>query len=67
MRATKLVDNMGGLEYSERLKDLDLPTLAFQRFQGDMVENFKLFHKYERVSVCLTSRFSWVENHLYIS
>ena len=51
MRATALVDHMGGLEYSERLKALDLPTLAFRRFRGDMIETFKHFHKYDRTIV----------------
>ena len=31
MRATKLVDHLGGLDYSERLKRLNLPSLAFPR------------------------------------
>ena len=31
MRATKLVDHMGALDYSERLRALNLPTLAFRQ------------------------------------
>ena len=31
VRATKLVDGLGKLEYSERLKRLNIPTLAFRR------------------------------------
>ena len=34
IRATKLVDHLGNLEYSERLKRLNLPTLAFRRLRG---------------------------------
>ena len=47
-RATKLVDHMNGIEYSERLKILNLPTLSFRRFRGDMIEMYKHFHKYDR-------------------
>ena len=35
---TKLVDGLGKLEYSERLKRLNIPTLAFRRKWGDMIE-----------------------------
>ena len=48
MRATKLVDHMGALDYSERLKAMKLPTLSFRRYRGDMIEVFKHFHKYDR-------------------
>ena len=36
IRATKLVDELGKMEYPERLKRLDLPTLLFRRLRGDM-------------------------------
>ena len=48
MRATKLVDGLGDLEYPERLKRLDLPTLAHRRKRGDMIEMYKHFHIYDR-------------------
>ena len=48
MRATKLVDNMGDLDYSDRLKRLNLPTLAFRRMRGDVIELYKHFRKYDR-------------------
>ena len=48
IRATKLVDGLGALEYSERLKRLNLPTLAFRRLRGDMIEIFKHFHTYDK-------------------
>ena len=50
-RATKLVDNLNDLEYSERLRKLDLPTLAYRRARGDMIELFKHFHSYDRPSL----------------
>ena len=50
MRATKLVDNMGDLEYSERLR-LNLPTLAYRRMRGDVIELYKHFRKYDRAII----------------
>ena len=47
IRATKLVDHMGALDYSERLKAIKLPTLSFCRYRGDMIEVFKHLHKYD--------------------
>ena len=48
IRATKLVDGLGKLEYNERLMKLNLPTLAYRRIRGDMIETFKHFHKYDK-------------------
>ena len=47
IRATKLVDGLGNLEYSERLRRLDLPTLVHRRQRGDMIEVYKHFTKYD--------------------
>ena len=47
-RATKLVNGLGKLSYQERLSKLKLPTLAFRRLRGDMIETYKHFHKYDR-------------------
>ena len=46
-RATKLVDGFGILEYEERLRRLELPTLVHRRALGDMIEVFKHFHLYD--------------------
>jgi hypothetical protein len=43
-RATKLVPSVKNLEYSDRLKRLKLPTLAYRRSRGDMIEAYKLTH-----------------------
>ncbi len=51
MRATKLIDNMKDLDYSERLRRLDLPTLAYRRMRGDVIELYKHFHKYDRAII----------------
>ena len=44
-RASKQVPGMSGLTYTERLKALDLPTLQYRRYRGDMIELYKLFHR----------------------
>ena len=47
IRATELVDGFGKLTYSERLKQLQVPTLAFCRLWGHMIETYKHFHSYD--------------------
>ena len=56
IRATKLVDGLSNLDYSERLKRLDLPTLAYRRARGDLIEVYKHFHTYD--SATLPSTFN---------
>ncbi len=51
-RASKLLPAIKDLSYPDRLKALKLPTLAYRRLRGDMVETFKITHnKYDR-NVC---------------
>ena len=47
-RATKLVPEVRDLPYEQRLSRLKLPTLAYRRARGDMIETYKLFHKYDQ-------------------
>ena len=60
IRATRLVDRFDKMEYQERLKQLNLPTLAYRRLRGDMIETYKHFHKYDSTilppSFCPRSR-----------
>ena len=56
IRATKLVDGLGNLEYTERLKRLNLPTLVYRRLRGDMIELFKHFAKYDRNTISSSFR-----------
>ena len=51
IRATKLVDGIGDLDYPQRLKKLNLPTLAHRRARGDMIEMFKHFNIYYKVTL----------------
>ena len=41
-RATKLIPGFKELTYEQRLRRLKLPTLAYRRLRGDMIEMFKI-------------------------
>ncbi len=43
-RATKTVEGLRNLSYEQRLKRLNLTTLAYRRHRGDMIEVFKIVH-----------------------
>ena len=45
------MDGLGSLEYSERLKILDLPTLVYRRARGDMIEVYKHLQIYDRNTI----------------
>ena len=51
IRATKLVDGMKNMEYSERLKNLNLPTLLYRRECGDLIHVWKHFNTYETSTI----------------
>ena len=48
IRATKLVDGFGSLEYTERLRKLNIPTLVHRRARGAMIELYKHFNVYSK-------------------
>ena len=54
IRATKLVDGISNLDYIHRLKQLNLPSLAFRRKRGDMIEIYKHFHTYDKTTISPT-------------
>ena len=43
-RATKMVPGLANLSYADRLKLLKLPTLAYRRVRGDMINVFKIIY-----------------------
>ena len=43
--ATKKVNGLRYIPYTDRLKYLGLPTLAFRRLRGDMIDTYKILHK----------------------
>lgn len=51
IRATKLVDGLSNLDYPERLRKLELPTLVYRRARGDMIELWKHFHTYDKATL----------------
>ena len=44
--ATKLIRGCKGLPYNERLSWLQLPTLKYRRFRGDMIEVYKILNNF---------------------
>ena len=44
-RATKLTSDVKDFEYPERLRKLKLPTLAYRRLRGDMIQVYKIVHE----------------------
>ena len=46
-RATKIIPGLSDLTYPERLRKLNLPTLAYRRERGDMIQTFKLTTDFE--------------------
>ena len=47
-RATRHINGLKGLTYQERLKKLNLPTLAFRRLRGSIIEVYKIFNVYDQ-------------------
>ena len=51
-RATKLIPQIKELTYENRLRTLNLPTLKYRRYRGDMIETYKILHKKYDREVC---------------
>ena len=43
-RATRMVPGLSNMSYPERLEHLKLPTLAYRRTRGDMINVYKIIH-----------------------
>ena len=43
-RATKLIPEIKNLNYLERLRKLELPTLSYRRIRGQMIEVYKIIN-----------------------
>ena len=44
-RATKLIPDISNMSYENRLKSLNLPTLAYRRQRGDMITTYKIVNQ----------------------
>ena len=49
-RATKLVPEIAGLSYEDRLEVLKIPSLFYRRARGDMIECYKYLHGSYKIS-----------------
>ena len=47
IRATEMIEGMSYIDYGERLKLLHLPTLAYRRARGEIIEVWKHYHVYD--------------------
>ena len=43
-RATKLIPELRNMTYSQRLRELNLPSLTYRRLRGDMITIFQILH-----------------------
>ena len=50
-RATKLIPELKDMDYLDRLKALDIPTLEYRRNRGDMIQCYKIFNGMVRMNV----------------
>ena len=51
-RATKMVPQQKDMSYTDRLKQLKMPTLRYRRIRGDMIEAFKIIREiYEQRAI----------------
>ena len=61
-RATKMVENLKDVSYSDRLCIIRMPTLQFRRLRTDMIQAYKIFNGYENIDTI----FFTVDSDLYI-
>ena len=50
-RATKLVKDISGKPYEERLKILGIPTLIYRRKRSDLIQVFKIINKIDNLDI----------------
>jgi len=50
-RATRLLPSLSGLDYTTRLHKLKLPSIAYRRKRGDMIEVYKCTHGIHRNNI----------------
>ena len=50
-RATRLVPELHGMSYRERLMELNLSTLEYRRKRYDIIQEFKIIHKIDDIDM----------------
>ena len=61
----KYIIEVKDLNYEDRLKYLNLPSLEYRKFRGDLIETFKITHGiYDKTSTKSLFTFSNTENNL---
>ena len=63
-RATKLVPELSGLTYEQRLTQLDLTTREEPRVRGDMIETYKILKGFDTVGNGNFIKFAPIDRHL---
>ena len=58
--ATRLIPELRGLTYQERLIELNLPTLHYPRKRFDIIQVFKIIHKLDDINMNVF--FTFAEN-----
>ena len=48
-RATRILPELRDLDYAERLRCLNLPSLKYRRFRGDMIQTYKIIYHVDDV------------------
>lgn len=61
-RATKLLVDIKEWPYESRMRFLNLPSLKYRRFRGDLIQTFKILNKVDDID---TNDFYWVKNDCF--
>ncbi|WAR15881.1 hypothetical protein MAR_030475 [Mya arenaria] len=59
-RATRLIPDLRGLTYNDRLRKLNLPSLDFRRKRFDMIQVFRIVHNID--DIIMTTFFTFADN-----
>ena len=57
-RATRLVPELRGLSYPERLRELNLSTLEYRRKRFDLIQVYKIVHKVDNIDMNMFFKFA---------
>jgi len=63
-RATRMIPELKGQSYEQRLSNVHLTTLETRRVRGDLIEMFKILKGYDKSSLCIdTNNLSKLRGH----